>query len=214
MWQDGVRCPRCGPSRLHRDGYTRKRAANHRCLNCGRYFNDLTNSVLAFVREVREIGEKREVEGHTRKINHQCRHLLFTEKSGKIRFFAKRNLSKDDTKETLKTVSESEIGVDTDEYSIYEGINELENVKEHRFVNHSEEYANNDVHVNIHHSVPDGLGGRVYKYLTKYDMKRLTEVDFTIFDVSEESANGKNLRYGHISTLHIWARRPLASPRD
>ena len=92
--------------------------------------------------------------------------------------------------------------------------NRGKNVKEHRFVNHSEEYANNDVHVNIHHSVPDGLGGRAYKYLTKYDMKRLTEVDFTIFDVSEKSAKGKNLRYGHISTLHIWARRPLASPRD
>jgi len=30
----------------------------------------------------------------------------------------------------------------------YEGINELENVKEHRFVNHSEEYAKDDVHVN------------------------------------------------------------------
>ena len=32
-------------------------------------------------------------------------------------------------------------------------------MKEHGFVNHSEEYAKDDVHVNIHHSVPDGLGG-------------------------------------------------------
>ena len=32
-------------------------------------------------------------------------------------------------------------------------------VKEHRFVNHSKEYAKDGVHVNIHHSVPDGLGG-------------------------------------------------------
>jgi len=30
-------------------------------------------------------------------------------------------------------------------------------VKEHRFVNHSKEYAKDGVHVNIHHSVPDGL---------------------------------------------------------
>ena len=39
----------------------------------------------------------------------------------------------------------------------YKGINELENVKEHRFVNHSEEYAKDNVHVNIHRSVLDGL---------------------------------------------------------
>ena len=31
-------------------------------------------------------------------------------------------------------------------------------MKEHRFVNHSEEYAKDGVHVNIHYSVPDGLG--------------------------------------------------------
>ena len=31
-------------------------------------------------------------------------------------------------------------------------------MKEHKFVNHSKEYAKDDVHVNIHHSVPDGLG--------------------------------------------------------
>ena len=30
----------------------------YHCLNCGRYFNDLTNSILAFVREVQEIAEK------------------------------------------------------------------------------------------------------------------------------------------------------------
>lgn len=97
----------------------------------------------------------------------------FTERRGKTR---------DDTNETLKTVSKGEI------------------VKEHRFVNHSKEYAKDSVHVNtaenrhgflrawlikfrgvskhylrnyislfellfnskeisIHHSVPDGLGG-------------------------------------------------------
>jgi len=72
----------------------------------------------------------------------------FTERRGKTRFFVKRNLSRDDTKKTLKTVSESEIRVNTDEYSIYESVIELENVKEHGFVNHSKEYAKDGVHVN------------------------------------------------------------------
>ena len=49
--------------------------------------------------------------------------------------------------------------VNTDEYSIYEGVIEVKNVKEHRFVNHSEEYAKGNMHVNIHRSVPDGSGG-------------------------------------------------------
>jgi len=52
-------------------------------------------------------------------INHQCRHLLKGEV--KTRFFVKRKPSRDDTKKTLKTVAESEIRVNTDEYSIYEG---------------------------------------------------------------------------------------------
>jgi len=72
----------------------------------------------------------------------------FTERRGKTRFFVKRKLSRDDTKKTLKTVAEGEIRVNTDEYSIYEGIDELEIVKEHRFVNHSKEYAKDGVHVN------------------------------------------------------------------
>jgi len=55
---DGVRCPHCEFSRLHRDGYTEKGAAKYHCLNCHGYLNDLTNSVLAFVREVQEIAEK------------------------------------------------------------------------------------------------------------------------------------------------------------
>ena len=46
------------------------------------------------------------------------------------------------------------------------------------------------------------------------DDKRLIEVDFPIKKVSEESAREKNIRHGHICTLHIWwARRPLASSR-
>jgi len=44
--------------------------------------------------------------------------------------------------------------------------------------------------------------------------KRLIEVTFPVKEVSEISANEKNIRQGHISTLHIWwARRPLASSR-
>ena len=46
----------------------------------------------------------------------------FTERRGKTRFFVKRNLSRADTKKTLKTVAEGEIRVNTDEYSIYEGV--------------------------------------------------------------------------------------------
>ncbi|MCX7942593.1 MAG: DUF1156 domain-containing protein, partial [Dictyoglomaceae bacterium] len=44
--------------------------------------------------------------------------------------------------------------------------------------------------------------------------KRFIEVSFPVKEVSEESAREKNIRHGHISTLHIWwARRPLASSR-
>ena len=44
--------------------------------------------------------------------------------------------------------------------------------------------------------------------------KSFIESEFPIKEVSEESAREKNIRHGHISTLHIWwARRPLASSR-
>ena len=44
--------------------------------------------------------------------------------------------------------------------------------------------------------------------------RRLIEETFPVKEVSEESAREKNIRHGHISTLHIWwARRPLASSR-
>lgn len=44
--------------------------------------------------------------------------------------------------------------------------------------------------------------------------KRFIEVDFPIKEVSEQSVREKNIRHGHISTLHIWwARRPLAASR-
>jgi putative DNA methylase len=44
--------------------------------------------------------------------------------------------------------------------------------------------------------------------------RTLIETEFPIRQVSEESVREKNIRHGHISTLHIWwARRPLAASR-
>ncbi|MDI6720565.1 MAG: DUF1156 domain-containing protein [Methanomicrobiales archaeon] len=44
--------------------------------------------------------------------------------------------------------------------------------------------------------------------------RRLIEETFPVKEVSVESAKEKNIRHGHISTLHIWwARRPLAASR-
>lgn len=44
--------------------------------------------------------------------------------------------------------------------------------------------------------------------------KRFIEESFPVKEVSAESAREKNIRHGHISTLHIWwARKPLASSR-
>lgn len=44
--------------------------------------------------------------------------------------------------------------------------------------------------------------------------KSFIESDFPVKEVSEESVREKNIRHGHISTLHIWwARKPLASSR-
>jgi adenine-specific DNA methylase len=46
------------------------------------------------------------------------------------------------------------------------------------------------------------------------EQKSFIEVTFPIKEVSEGAAREKNIRHGHISTLHIWwARRPLASSR-
>jgi adenine-specific DNA methylase len=45
-------------------------------------------------------------------------------------------------------------------------------------------------------------------------VRRFIEESFPVKEVSVESAKEKNIRHGHISTLHIWwARRPLASSR-
>src|SRR5438552_12491915 len=44
--------------------------------------------------------------------------------------------------------------------------------------------------------------------------KRLIEVDLPIKRISAHSRREKSIRFGHISTLHIWwARRPLAACR-
>jgi len=44
--------------------------------------------------------------------------------------------------------------------------------------------------------------------------KRFIEVSFPIKEVSKESVHEKNIKRGHISTLHVWwARRPLAASR-
>ena len=43
---------------------------------------------------------------------------------------------------------------------------------------------------------------------------RLIEAVFPLKQVSLDSVHEKNVRHGHISTLHIWlARRPLAASR-
>ena len=48
----------------------------------------------------------------------------------------------------------------------------------------------------------------------KNNPKRLIEVAFPLKQVSLDSVHEKNVRHGHISTLHIWpARRPLAASR-
>ena len=50
--------------------------------------------------------------------------------------------------------------------------------------------------------------------MTTGDDKRLIEVAFPLKQASLDSVHEKNVRHGHISTLHIWpARRPLAASR-
>jgi adenine-specific DNA methylase len=45
--------------------------------------------------------------------------------------------------------------------------------------------------------------------------RTFVETSFPVREVSNESAREKNIRHGHISTLHIWwARRPLAASRS
>ena len=50
--------------------------------------------------------------------------------------------------------------------------------------------------------------------MSNKDQKSFIEVNFPIKEVSEDSAREKNIRHGHISTLHIWwSRKPLSSSR-
>ena len=50
--------------------------------------------------------------------------------------------------------------------------------------------------------------------MAKTDDKRLIEAAFPLKQTSLDSMHEKNVRHGHISTLHIWpARRPLAAAR-
>ncbi|MYI65527.1 MAG: DUF1156 domain-containing protein, partial [Gemmatimonadetes bacterium] len=45
-------------------------------------------------------------------------------------------------------------------------------------------------------------------------MTRLSETTIPLRQISLDSVHEKNVRHGHISTLHIWpARRPLAASR-
>ncbi|MYA18269.1 MAG: DUF1156 domain-containing protein, partial [Gammaproteobacteria bacterium] len=45
-------------------------------------------------------------------------------------------------------------------------------------------------------------------------MARLAEATLPLRQISLDSVHEKNVRHGHISTLHIWpARRPLAASR-
>jgi adenine-specific DNA methylase len=54
----------------------------------------------------------------------------------------------------------------------------------------------------------------VNKTLRMIDRPRLIEVAFPLEQASIASVHEKNVRHGHISTLHIWpARRPLAASR-
>lgn len=47
-----------------------------------------------------------------------------------------------------------------------------------------------------------------------HDQKRLIGVAFPLKQASLDAVHEKNMRHGHISTLHIWpARRPLAAAR-
>lgn len=45
-WPEGAKCIYCGSSRIYKDGYTDKGASKYHCLNCNRYFNDLTNTIF------------------------------------------------------------------------------------------------------------------------------------------------------------------------
>ena len=50
--------------------------------------------------------------------------------------------------------------------------------------------------------------------MAEFEDRRLIEIAFPLNQVSLNSVHEKNMRHGHISTLHIWSvRRPLAAAR-
>ena len=107
-----------------------KGAAKYHCPNCGRYFNDLTKTIFEHHKFPIEEMEKRRGRKGIKQDRPRKRGLrrrgrgtydgdkppvqTVTERRGKTRFFVKRKLSRDNTKNTLKTVSEGEIRVDTE----------------------------------------------------------------------------------------------------
>ncbi len=70
---------------------------------------------------------------------------------------------------------EGEIVVNTDDYSIYVNLSKLENVKNHKIVNHSKAYTKDGIHVNTAENRYGFLRSRLEKfrglskrYLDKY----------------------------------------------
>ena len=62
------------------------------------------------------------------------------------------------------------------------------------------------VEVRITHVEPSGV--------PVHPMTRLSESTLPLTQISLDSVHEKNVRHGHLSTLHIWpARRPLAASR-
>ncbi|MHA1506792.1 MAG: transposase [Candidatus Asgardarchaeia archaeon] len=45
-WPEGVTCPHCGSKEVQKNGHTPKGAQKYHCKNCGKYFNDLTGTIL------------------------------------------------------------------------------------------------------------------------------------------------------------------------
>src|SRR5579875_2146651 len=73
--------------------------------------------------------------------------------------------------------------------------------------------------VNVYQHTLSGCMGRAFNdkkegIVMQQHEKRLIEVNFPLRQTSMDSVHEKNVRHGHISTLHIWpARRPLAASR-
>lgn len=79
----------------------------------------------------------------------------------------------------------------------------------HRYGSETSEVARSESQA----TVPAGFEERRRETSGRYP-KRLIEVDLPIKRISAHSRREKNIRHGHISTLHIWwARRPLAACR-